>query len=147
MLGSVAWQRWFPVLVAAVAAFVMTWPLVLHLGTEAAQDTYDAPFQTWQVAWIGHALLHHPLNVFQSNIYWPERDSLAFSDVLLGYAPAALIASQGLQAALVVHNLLVLFAYALAFVGAYLLARELGAGLWGGLAAGAAFAYAPWRLT
>jgi hypothetical protein len=124
----------------------MTWPLVLHIGTDSAQDTYDAPFQTWQVAWIGHALLHHPLNLFQSNIYWPETDSLAFSDVLLGYAPAALIASQGVQAALVVHNLLVLFAYVLAFGGAYLLARELGAGLWGGLAAGTAFAYAPWRL-
>jgi hypothetical protein len=134
------------VVVALLAALVMTWPLVLHLGTDAAQDTYDAPFQTWQVAWIGHELLHHPLNLFQSNIYWPETDSLAFSDVLLGYAPAALIASQGLQAALVVHNLLVLFAYVLAFLGAYLLARELGAGLWGGLAAGAAFAYAPWRL-
>ena len=35
---------------------------------------------------------------------------------------------------------------ALAFLGAYLLARELGAGSWGGLAAGAAFAYAPWKL-
>jgi uncharacterized membrane protein len=34
----------------------------------------------------------------------------------------------------------------LAFLGAYLLARELGTGTLGGLCAGAAFAYAPWRL-
>ena len=40
-----------------------------------------------------------------------------------------------------------LFAYALAFLGTYLLARELGAGWIGGVAAGAAFAYAPWKLT
>jgi hypothetical protein len=146
MVESAVRRRSLPMGVACVAALLMTWPLVFHLGSQAAQDTYDAPFQTWQVAWIGHALLHHPLSLFQSNIYWPEKDSLAFSDVLLGYAPAGLIASQGLQAALVVHNLLVLFAYALAFLGAYLLARELGAGAWGGLAAGAAFAYAPWRL-
>jgi hypothetical protein len=124
----------------------MTWPLLLHAGTDASQETYDTPFQTWQVAWIGHALLHHPLNLFQSNTYWPEKDSLAFSDALIGYAPAGLIAAQGVHAALVVHNLLVIFAYALTFLGAYLLARELGAGVWGGLAAGAAFAYAPWRL-
>src|ERR671926_412695 len=35
---------------------------------------------------------------------------------------------------------------ALAFFGAYLLARELGASRGGGFVAGAAFAYAPWRL-
>ena len=124
----------------------MTWPLVLHLSTDASQETYDTPFQTWQIAWIGHALLHHPLNLFQSNTYWPDKDSLAFSDALLGYAPAGMIAAQGPHAALAVHNLLVIFANVLAFLGAYLLARELGAPRWGGLAAGAAFAYAPWRL-
>jgi hypothetical protein len=47
---------------------------------------------------------------------------------------------------LVVYNVLFLLAYALAFYGAYLLARELGAGRWGATAAGIAFAYAPWRL-
>jgi hypothetical protein len=138
--------RFLPGLVSLVLAIAMTWPLLLHLGTDASQETYDTPFQTWQLAWIGHALLHHPLALFQSNTYWPEKDSLAFSDVLLGYAPAALIASPGPHAALAIHNLLVIFADALAFLGAYLLARELGAGRWGGLVAGAAYAYAPWRL-
>ena len=38
------------------------------------------------------------------------------------------------------------FAYALCFAGAWLLARELGAGRAGAAVAGAAFAYAPWRL-
>src|SRR5262249_26112941 len=39
-----------------------------------------------------------------------------------------------------------LFAYALAYLGAYLLAVELGAGRLGGIVAGAAYAYAPWKL-
>jgi hypothetical protein len=50
-------------------------------------------------------------------------------------------------AALVRYNLLFLFAWSLCFVGAYLLARELGLGRLGGAAAGAAFAYAPYRVT
>jgi hypothetical protein len=125
----------------------MTWPLALRLGTDIGGDLGDPLFQTWQVAWIGHALLFQPLHVFQANIFWPLPDSLAFSDALIGYAPAGLVAQHDPHAALVVYNLLFLLAYALAFLGAYLLARELGVGWVGAIAAGAAFAYAPWRLT
>lgn len=135
-----------PALVAVLLAVAMTWPLVANLGSHVGQDLGDPLFQTWQVAWIGYALIHQPLDLFQANILWPNADSLAFSDALLGYAPAGLTAQQGPQAALTVYNLLFLFAYALAFLGAYLLARELGAGTAGSYVAGAAFAYAPWRL-
>jgi hypothetical protein len=124
----------------------MTWPLTARLGSSIGHDTHDPLFQAWQVAWLGHAVAHQPLHLFQSNIFWPLADSLAFSDALVGYAPAGLVAQQGPHAALVVYNLLFVFAYALAFLGAYLLARELGAGRLGAAAAGAAFAYAPWRL-
>jgi hypothetical protein len=142
VLGRVA-----PALVAVVLALAMTWPLALHLGDRIGQDLGDPLFQTWQVAWIGHALSHQPLHLFQANILWPNSDSLAFSDALIGYAPVGLLAQSGPHSALVAYNLLFLFAYALAFLGAYLLARELGAGIVGSYVAGAAFAYAPWRLS
>jgi hypothetical protein len=127
-------------------AIVMTWPLVLHLGTEIGKDLGDPLLETWQVAWIGHALLETPLDLWQANTFWPFKDTLAFSDALVGYAPAALVAQASPHAALVVYNLLFLGAYGLAFLGAYLLARELGAGWIGAAAAGVAFAYAPWKL-
>jgi hypothetical protein len=123
----------------------MHWPLPLHIGRDVPRDLGDPLPQSWQVAWDGHALLHQPLHFFQANVFWPLRNSLAFSDALVGYAPAGLIGS-GPHAAVVRYDLLFLFAYALAFFGAYLLARELGAGRTGGYVAGAAFAYAPWRL-
>ena len=88
---------------------------------------------------------HQPLDFFQSNQFWPLRDTLAFSDALIGYAPAGLLGS-GPDAAVVRYDLLFLFAYALAFAGAYLLARELGLGWRGAAVAGAAFAFAPFRL-
>jgi len=59
-----------------------------------------------------------------ANVFYPHRLSLAFSDSLLGYGPAGLFGS-GTVAALVRYNLLFLFAWALPFVGTYLLAREL----------------------
>jgi hypothetical protein len=132
-------------LAAVVIALAMHWPLPLHIGADVPRDLGDPLPQAWQVAWDGHALLHQPLDWFQANVFWPLRNSLAFSDALLGYAPAGAIGS-GTHAAIARYDLLFLFAYALAFLGAYLLARELGAGRVGGAVAGAAFAYAPWRL-
>src|SRR3954447_16950695 len=133
-------------LLAAVAlALLMHWPLPLELGRDVPRDLGDPLPQAWQVAWDGNALLHQPLDWFQANAFWPLRDSLAFSDALVGYAPAGAIGS-GPHAAIVRYDLLFLLAYALAFLGPYLLARELGAGRAGAMVAGAAFAYAPWRL-
>jgi hypothetical protein len=130
---------------AALLAIVMTWPLVLHLGSTVPRDIGDPLAEAWQPAWGGHALLHQPLRYFDANRFWPIKDSLAFGDALIGYAPAGIIGS-GSHAALVRYDLLFIFAYALAFFGAYLLARELGLGPLGAVIAGAAFAYAPYRL-
>jgi hypothetical protein len=130
---------------ASVLSVVMNWPLVLHLGEDVPKDLGDPLVQSWQVAWGGHALAHQPLDFFQSNQFWPLEDTLAFSDALVGYSPAGLIGS-GSEAAVARYDVLFLFAYALAFAGTYLLARELGIGPAGALVAGAAFAFAPFRL-
>jgi hypothetical protein len=130
---------------ACLLAIVMTWPLVLNLGTDIPRDIGDPLAEAWQPAWGGHALLHQPLHFFDANRFWPIKDSLAFGDALIGYAPAGMIGS-GPHDALVRYDVLFLFAYALAFFGTYLLARELGLGPAGAVVAGAAFAFAPFRL-
>jgi hypothetical protein len=132
-------------LLGSVLALVMHWPLPLHMGRDIAQDLGDPLVQAWQVAWDGHALVHQPGSLFQANMFWPLRDSLAFSDALVGYAPIGLIGS-GTHAAIERYDVLFLFAYALCFAGAWLLARELGANRTGAAIAGLAFAYAPWRI-
>ena len=135
------------VILGGIALAVLTsWPLVLHLPSRIAPDLGDPVRTAWQVAWVGHAMLHNPLHLFDANAFYPHPLSLAFSDSLLGYGPAAFI-GHGTVAALVRYNLLFLWAWSLCFVGAYLLARELGLGRLGGAAAGIAFAYAPYRVT
>src|SRR5207244_11523412 len=134
------------VLAGVVLAVITTWSLVLHMGTRIAPDLGDPVRTVWQVAWVGHAMLHQPLHIFDSNVFYPHSLSLAFSDSLLGYGPAAFFGS-GTVAALVRYNLLFLFAWSLCCGGAYLLARELGVGRIGAAVAGTAFAYAPYRVT
>jgi hypothetical protein len=130
---------------ASLLAIAMTWPLLIHLGSVVPRDIGDPLAEAWQPAWGGHALLHQPLHYFDANRFWPLKYSLAFGDALIGYAPAGII-GRGPHAAMVRYDLLFLFAYALAFFGAYLLARELGLSPAGAAIAGAAFAFAPYRL-
>ena len=131
---------------ATLLAVAMFWPLVLHLGTQLPKDLGDPLAQAWQLAWGGHALFSQPLHFFQANQFWPERDTLAFSDALAGYAPLAAAFGHGVRASVARYDVLFLLASALAFAGAYLLARELGLRPAAASLAGAAFAYAPWRL-
>jgi hypothetical protein len=130
---------------ACLVAVIMHWPLILHLGRDIPKDLGDPLAQAYQMAWDGHALVHQPLRFFDANQFWPFGDTLAFSDALIGYTPAGLI-GEGPHAAVVRYDLMFLFAYALAFAGAYLLARELGLGPGGAAVAGAAYAFAPLRL-
>ena len=144
-----AWSPWREGSLALLAGLLVTglsfWPLPVELNTHVAKDLSDPLLQAWQVAWGGHALVHQPLDYFQSNTFYPLANSLAFSDALVGYAPTGLI-GEGIEAAIVRYNLLFLFSYALAVAGAYLLARELGLSRPAACVAAAAFAFAPWRL-
>jgi hypothetical protein len=133
-------------LAGVLLAVLTSWPLVLHMSSRISPDLGDPVRTAWEIAWVGHAMLHDPLSVFDSNSFYPHPLSLAFSDSLLGYGPAAFFGS-GTVAALVRYNLLFLWAWSFCFLGAYLLARELGLGKLGAAAAGLAFAYAPYRVT
>ncbi|MGI5246289.1 hypothetical protein [Dactylosporangium sp. CA-139066] len=126
-------------------AVVMTWPALAHPATTIPQDIWDPTLQAWQMSWAGHILTTDPLRLWQANAFYPDQYSYAFSDTLLGYAPAGMIGS-GPEAAVVRYNIIFVLIFAFAFFGAYALVRQLGAGRTGAAVAGAAFAYAPWRL-
>jgi hypothetical protein len=126
-------------------AVLLTWPTLRHPATTIPQDIGDPTLQAWQVAWGGHAVLTDPAHLWHSNTFFPEPYTYAYSDTLLGYAPFGMVGG-GFEAALVRYNVLYVLLHALAFVGAYALVRQLGAGRGGAAVAGVAFAYAPWRL-
>src|SRR6185436_19280927 len=109
------------------------------------QDIWDPTLEAWMISWGGHAMSTDPGNVWNANAFFPNTYSYAFTDTLLGYFPLGMIGS-GFTAAVVRYNIIYVLLHALAFFGAYMLARQLGSGKTGAAVAGAAFAYAPWRL-
>lgn len=127
-------------------AVVMTWPTLRYPQHTIPQDIWDPTLQAWQMAWSGHILLTDPTQLWNANAFYPERLSFAFSDTLLGYAPAGMI-GDGPVAAVLRYNIMFVLAHALATVGAYALVRQLGAGRTGAVVAAAAYTYAPWMLS
>jgi hypothetical protein len=156
--GKMSARRWAPspsitrrevlsvIGIAVGLAILTSWPLVLHMSSHIAPDLGDPVRTAWQISWVGHAMLHDPLHLFDSNAFYPHPLSLAFSDSLLGYGPAAFF-GHGTVDALLRYNLLFLWAWSLCFVGAYLLGREFGLRKLAAGAVAVAFAYAPYRVT
>ena len=70
-------------LVAVLLAVLHTWPLATAPGTLSRNDNGDAMLNEWIVAWVQHQLPRHPLQLFQANIFYPARDTLAFSEPLI----------------------------------------------------------------
>ncbi|MFI9640396.1 hypothetical protein ACIG87_10040 [Micromonospora sp. NPDC051925] len=139
-------HEWTLAVVASLALAVgMTWPTLRYPLYTLPMDYWDPSLQAWQMAWSGHALRTDPGQLFHSNTFFPEPWSFAFSDMLLGYAPAGLIGS-GPDAAVLRYNIMFVLAHAMATFGAYVLARQLGAGRIGSAVAGVSYTYAPWLL-
>lgn len=131
-------------------ALVTSWPLPMRMASTLpdsgpGEAVGDPALVSWQIAWEGYALKTNPLGLLDANIFYPLENTLAFLDPIHGFSPIAIIGS-GADAAAIRYNLLFLFAYVLAFIAPYLLARECGSGHLAAVLAGAAFAYSPWRL-
>ncbi|MFG1802644.1 hypothetical protein ACGFI4_21115 [Micromonospora carbonacea] len=145
-VGRFGVHEWTLAVLGSLAlAVALTWPTLRYPLHTLPQDYWDPSLQTWQMAWSGHILLTNPAQLWHSNTFFPEPWSFAFSDTLLGYAPAGMIGT-GPEAALLRYNIMFVLAHALATLGAYALARQLGSGRAGAAVAGVGYAYAPWLL-
>src|SRR4051812_22492727 len=74
--------------VAALAAFALlavvhTWPLARDPAHLSRNDNGDAVLNTWTIAWVAHQLPRHPLRLFDANIFYPERLTLAYSEAMI----------------------------------------------------------------
>jgi len=128
-------------------AVVHTWPLALAPGTYSRNDNGDAQLNEWILAWVEHTLPRDPLHLFQANIFYPARDTLAFSEPLI--VPALLgapIAAFG-GSPVLVFNLMVIAGFALSALAGYVLALRWTGDRTAAILAGATFAFNTHTLT
>ena len=128
----------------AALTVVMTWPQARQLATHAA-DHQDVYFNMWRLGWFAHALASAPSAIFDGNIFYPEKDTLTFSDAMIveGLVAAPLL-WMGMRPVLV-HNLLLLGAVVASAMGMYVLVERLTRDRGSAVVAGIIFAFAPYR--
>lgn len=129
--------------VGAALAVWLTWPTIAHPGSMARVDTGDGRFSVWNVAWVAHALTSDPAHLFDANIFYPHKGTLAWSEANLvaGVMAAPVYAITGNPVA--AHNVVVYAAFVLSFVAVWALVRRLAGDGLVALVPATAFAFAP----
>ncbi len=122
----------------------MTWPQVTSMGTRV-YDSDDPLLSIWRVAWIAHILPLNPLELFNGNIFYPEKRTLAYTDAVLlqGFSGAPLIWSGVSQ--VTTYNVLLLLSIALSGWAMWRYALHLTGSVAGAILAGIVFAFVPLR--
>jgi hypothetical protein len=123
----------------------MAYPLSMTAGTHVLRTGADTNLYIWTLAWDIHALLEQPLSIFEANIFFPERRTLAYSENLFG---VALMVSPWLALSgnpVLALNMASLLSCVLCGLGAYLLGRHLRLSVPAAIVAGIIFAFAPPR--
>ncbi len=123
-----------------------TWPLALNLTRAIPGDGFDGWQNYWNLWWMKVALLDkHTWPFFTDLLYYPTGVGLLFHTLnpFNGLLALPIQVAFGLFAA---YNTVVLFSFALAGLGAYLLARQMlgpQSSRLAAFAAGAIFTFAP----
>jgi len=133
------------VLLYSALTAVMTYPQVTRMSDTVAINDGDPLFSTWRLAWIAHQVPRDPAHLFNANIFYPERLTLAFSDSMLvpGLMAAPLLWLGVPQ--LVVYNIMLLSSFALSGATMFLLVRSLTRNSGAAFVAGFIFAFLPYR--
>src|SRR5437764_3482130 len=123
---------------------LMTWPWVLHLR-DAVADRGDPYMIAWTLWWDYHQTFHDPLHLFDANVFYPYKYTLAFSENDYGIAlPCFPLFAAGLRA-LTVNSVATFLGFAFCGYGAFRLTRTLTGSNGAAWIAGIVFAFVPYR--
>ncbi|MGH2543484.1 MAG: hypothetical protein ACRDIB_11825, partial [Ardenticatenaceae bacterium] len=144
IVGSVRAEG-LPLLLLLLLTLLLTWPTAITLATHVV-DRQDPLLNAWIMAWEARQILLDPLHLYDANIFFPLRNTLAFSEILLSTSALVMPLQWFTGDALLSYNVAFLLAFFTTALGAYLLALYLTGRRWAALVAGVAFAWSPLRI-
>jgi hypothetical protein len=112
-------------LASAVLTAAFTYPVAFKIGHVGRVDNGDGKLSIWNVAWVARTLVVDPLHVFDANIFYPHRGTLAYSENNLGAGALAVPVYWATRNPYAAHNFALLLAFILSATGAYYLVRYL----------------------
>ncbi len=112
-------------LASAVLTAAFTYPTAFKIGHVGRVDNGDGKLSIWNVAWVARTLVVDPLHVFDANIFYPHRATLAYSENNLGAGVLAVPIYWATGNPYAALNFAMLMAFILSATGAYYLVRYL----------------------
>jgi hypothetical protein len=130
----------------AALTIVLTCPLAFHPGTILYKfnTNFDGQFSVWNIAWVARALVIDPLHVFDANIFYPRRWTLAYSETNLGAGALAVPVYWATRNPYAAHNVVLLLSFVLSATGMYCLVRYLVNDRRAAVVAAICFAFCPY---
>jgi len=147
---SVVYRPGVPKAIAAAMAFVVltvvsTWPLASNLS-EHIRGYNDPYLFAWMLTWVSKTIYIDPGTLFDTNVFWPYGNTLAWSEPLV--FPAATVGAPTLaltQNPIFTYNVTQLVFQALSGWCAWYATRRLTGSDAGAVLAGIVFALSPFK--
>lgn len=131
------------VLAATALTIFLTYPVAFNIDRIGRVNTDDGRWSIWVVSWVAHTLTTAPLRVYDANIFYPHRYTLAFSEANLGAGALGAPVWLATKNPYTTHNTVFLASFVIAFAGAYYLTRYLSASRPAASLAAVLFAFCP----
>jgi hypothetical protein len=131
-------------LASALLTVALTYPLAFELGRIGRVDNADGLFSIWNVAWVARTLVVSPAHLFDANIFYPHRDTLAYSESNFGAGAIAVPVYWATRNPFAAHNFAVLFAFFISGVAMYYLVRHLAGDPRAAAVSAIAYAFCPY---
>jgi hypothetical protein len=112
----------------------------------APMENADLLLNVWILAWVARASGSAPTSLFDGNIYYPASNTIALSENMLAHVPVTAPVFALTGSALAVLKAMALESFVLAGLGMFALVWFHTRSGPAALVAGAAYAFAPWRV-
>ena len=138
-------HTWLAVLIFTALTLLLAYPLSLHPATLRFPTGPDGDLGWYLLGWNTHALFTKPWAIFDANIYYPNRLTLAYGENIIGLAFFAAPVIWLTDNLLLAANFVSITSCILCGLGAYVLGRRVGLSVAAAVIAGIIFECAPPR--
>jgi hypothetical protein len=124
MLSEQFKKNFLVLIIFTFVSVVMTWPLLSpRIFTEISGDIGDPVLNTYLICWDIKAFFTHPGQIFNANFFYPRRNVLVYSEILIPQAVASVPFYLVTRNPLFTYNLAVFLTFPLSAFFMYLAAN------------------------
>jgi len=129
-----------------IFALLQLYPLSTNLK-DSVHDPGDPILISWIIGWMQHQLIHDPGNLFEGNVLYPHKKTLAFTEHFFPQAVISIPIALIFNNPILTHNLLLFFSYVFAAFAMFLLVGHLTKNNTAAFVSGIVFAFSAFHMS